>query len=54
MIYSDGGPGHRITYHSVKLARIVLFKRLGVDTLIAGLTAPGKSRANPAERIMSV
>ncbi|VDI74370.1 Hypothetical predicted protein [Mytilus galloprovincialis] len=54
MIFSDGGPDHRITYHSVKLALIVLFKKLGVDTLIAGRTAPGNSWANPAERIMSI
>jgi hypothetical protein len=54
MIYSDGGPDHRVTYHSVKLALIILFKRLGIDMLVAGRTAPGNSWANPAERIMSL
>jgi hypothetical protein len=38
----------------VKLSLIVLFKRLGVDTLIALRTAPGHSWLNPAERIMSI
>ena len=54
ILYSDGGPDHRLTYHSVKLALIILFKRLGLDTLIAARTAPGHSWLNPAERIMSV
>ena len=54
MIFSDGGPDHRITYHSVKIALIVLFKMLNLDMLIAGRTAPGHSWLNPAERIMSV
>ena len=54
IVYSDGGPDHRLTYHSVKLALIILFKRLGIDTLIAPRTAPGHSWLNPAERIMSV
>lgn len=43
MIYSDGGPDHRVTYHAVKLALIVLFKKLDLDMLIAGRTAPGHS-----------
>lgn len=54
ILYSDGGPDHRLTYHSVKLSLIVMFKRLGVDTLIAIRTAPGHSWLNPAERIMSI
>jgi hypothetical protein len=54
ILFSDGGPDHRLTYHSVKLSLIVLFKRLGVDTLIALRTAPGHSWLNPAERIMSI
>lgn len=54
MIYSDGGPDHRLTYHSVKLSLIVLFRNLNLDMLIAGRTAPGHSWANPVERIMSV
>ena len=52
--FSDGGPDHRITYHSVKLALIVLFRKLNLDMLIAGRTATGHSWLNPAERIMSI
>lgn len=54
LIYSDGGPDHRITFESVKLSLIVLFKQLDLDVLIAARTAPGHSWANPAERIMSL
>ncbi|XP_071122564.1 uncharacterized protein [Mytilus edulis] len=53
MLFSDGGPDHRITYHSVKLSLIILFKNLDLDILIAGRTAPGHSWINPVERIMS-
>ncbi|CAC5423857.1 unnamed protein product [Mytilus coruscus] len=54
IIYSCGGPDHRLTYHSVKLALIVLFKKLNLDTLIAVRTAPGHSWLNPAEIVMSI
>jgi hypothetical protein len=54
VLYSDGGPDHRVTYGSVKLSLIVLFKKLNLDMLIAGRTAPGHSWLNPAERIMSI
>lgn len=54
IIYSDGGPDHRLTYHSVKLTLIVLFKKLNLDTLIAVRTAAGHSWLNPAERVMSI
>lgn len=53
MLFSDGGPDHRITYHSVKLSLIILFKNLDLDILITGRTAPGHSWINPVERIMS-
>lgn len=52
MIFSDGGPDHRLTYHSVKLALVILFKNLDLDLLIAGRTAPGHSWINPVERIV--
>jgi len=54
MIFSDGGADHRITYHFVTLALIVLFRKLNLDMLIAGRTAPGHSWLSPAERIMSI
>ena len=53
-MYTDGGPDHKVTFHSVKLSLIVLFKKMGLEFLVACRTAPGHSWANPAERIMSV
>ena len=54
MMYSDGGPDHRLTYNSVKLALMSLFIKLDLDMLIAIRTAPNNSWANPVERIMSI
>jgi len=54
MLYSDGGPDHRVTYVSVKLALISLFLDLDFDLLVALRTAPNNSWANPVERIMSI
>ena len=53
-IYSDGGPDHRVTYMSVKIAMICLYIELDLDYLCAAHTAPYHSFCNPAERIMSV
>lgn len=53
-LYTDGGPDHRITYLSVKLTLIALFRYLDLDYLCACRTAPYHSFRNPAERIMSV
>ena len=53
-MYSDGGPDHRLTYISVQLSLIALFKNLDLDVLIAARTAPSHSWANPVERIMSI
>ena len=52
-LYSDGGPNHRVTYTSVKLALIALLE-LNLDYLIAERTASYHSFRNPAERVMSV
>ncbi len=55
LIYSDGGPDHRLTYISVKLSLIALFLNLNLDILIiACRTAPNHSWRNPVERIMSI
>lgn len=54
LIYSDGGPDHRLTYISVQLSLIALFLNLDLDMLIACRTAPNHSWRNPVERIMSV
>lgn len=53
-VYTDGGPDHRLTYLSVQLSLIALFRRLNLDLLIAGRTAPCHSWKNPVERIMSI
>ena len=53
-VYSDGGPDHRVTYISVKLALIALFRKLNLDYLCAVRTAPYHSYRNPVERIMSI
>lgn len=54
IIYTDGGPDHRVAYEGVKLSLAAVFRALDLDILIAGHTAPGHSWANPVERIMSV
>ena len=53
-LYSDGGPDHRLTYASVKLALILLFRKLDLDYICAARTARYHSFRNPAERVMSI
>ena len=53
LVVSDGGPDHRLTYLSVKVAMIALFKSLDLDMLIAIRTCPYQSWSNLAERVMS-
>ena len=53
-VYSDGGPDHRVTYISVKLALIALFRKLNLDYLCAVRIAPYHSDSNPVERILSL
>ena len=53
-IYTDGGPDHRVTYTSVKLSLICLFKKMDLDYLCAMRTAPYQSYRNPVERIMAI
>ena len=54
LYYTDGGPDHRLTYLSVQVALIALFRRLDLDYLCAARTAPCHSRKNPVERVMSI
>ena len=54
MIYSDGGPDHRVTYGSVQVSLICLFILLDLDMLVAARNAPGQSWVNLAERVMSI
>ena len=55
-VYTDayGGPDHRLTYLSVQLSYIALFRQMDLDLLIVGRTAPCHSWRNPVERIMSI
>lgn len=51
-VYTDGGPDHRITYVSVKLAYIAFFK-FDLDYLVTARTPPYHSWRNPVERVIS-
>ena len=53
-VHTDGGPDHRLTYLSVQLSLIALFRNLNLDLLIAGQTALCHSWKNPVERMMSI
>lgn len=53
LIYSDGGPDHRVTYPSVKLSLIAMFLLDNCDYVLAMRTAPHQSYRNWVERIMS-
>lgn len=53
IIVSDGGPDHRITFGSVKVAHLCLFRALDLDMLICIRTCPHQSWKNLAERVMA-
>ena len=53
-VYTDGGPEHRTTFLSVKIALITLQRYLNLDQVVAVRTAPGHSFRNPAEKINCV
>ena len=53
ILTTDGGSDHRLTFASVRLALICLFKSLDLDMLVAVRTCPYQSWTNLAERIMS-
>ena len=50
LLYADGGPDHRITYVSVQVSLITIFRYLNLDYLVAVRTAPMQSFQNPVER----
>ena len=52
--YTDGGPDHRTTYKSVKVAALAQFIALDLDMIVCARTAPCGSYVNPAERCMSL
>ena len=54
VLYTDGGPDHRLTYVSVQLSLLASFIQLDLDFLCAIRTPPHNSWKNPAERIMSI
>ena len=54
LLYTNGGPDHRLTYLSVQVALIALFRRLDLDYLCAARTAPCHSWKNPVEHVMSI
>ena len=54
LMYTDGGPDHRLTYGSVQVSLLCLFLHFDLDMLIAVRTALGNSWTNPAERVMPV
>eukprot|EP00117_Sycon_ciliatum_P002691 scpid45083/ scgid7803/ len=53
-LYTDGGPDHNVTFASVQLSLIALFKHLQLDYLIAVRACPYQSYKNPVERVMSL
>jgi len=53
LVYTDGGPDHRVTYLSVQVALISVFLKFDLDFVCAARTAPCHSWRNPVERIMS-
>ena len=54
VLYTDGGPDHRLTYLSVQLSLISHWLNLDLDFLCAVRTPPQHSWKNPVERIMSI
>jgi hypothetical protein len=53
LLYTDGGPDHRLTYLSVQLSLIALWLNLNLDFLCAVHTPPQHSWKKPVEGIMS-
>ena len=53
ILTTDGGVDHRLTFASVQVALICLFKSLNLDMLVAVRTCPYQSWTNLAERVMS-
>lgn len=53
IIVSDGGPDHRVTFGSVKIANLCLFRALDLDMLICIRTCPYQFWQNIAERVMA-
>ena len=50
VVLSDGGPDHRVTFGSVKVSSLTLFRALDLDMLICVRTCPYQSWQNVAEQ----
>ena len=53
LLYTDGGPDHRVNFLSVQLSYVALFLTRDLDYLMAVRTPPYNSWKTPAERVMS-
>lgn len=53
IIASNGGPDHQVTFGSVKVASLALFRSLDLNMLICVRTCPYQSWQNIVERVMS-
>ena len=51
LLYTDGGPDHRVNFLSVQLSYVALFLTRDLDYLVAVRTPPYNSWKNPAERV---
>ena len=51
ILYTDGGPEHRATFLSVKIAMTALQRALNAVLLVALRTASGHSFRNPVEKV---
>lgn len=52
-LLTDGGPEHNLTFLSVQVGLILMFRMLDLDQLIVGRSCPQNSWTNEVERVMS-
>ena len=53
VVVSDGGPDHWVTFGSVQVSSLTLFRALDLDMLVCVKTCPYQSWTNVAEQLMS-
>ena len=53
-LVTNGGLEHNITFHSLKIPLMVIFKELNLESLVAIRTTPGHNYLNIVERVMSI
>lgn len=54
LLYTHGGPDHRLTYLAVQMSLISIFLEQDLDFLCAVCTPPHNSWKTPVERVMSI